>query len=236
MSSSSPGLNTASFTAEGVLKGARTLFPFAIFLTPVGIAFGAAATETGLPPLQALLTSGTVFAGAAQFAALDLWQVPLPYLSIALVVLAVNARMIILGAALSPWINALPVHKRVLAILLLTDANFADSYAFLKRGGLDVGRLLGGGIIIWIMWMAGTTAGIFSGSLIGNPQTYGIDVVMVSFFAAFLIGDLRSGSSIFPIIVSCIVAIATLDVLPTGWNIIAAALAGGITGVIRHAR
>lgn len=93
---------TATLTWRGIVAGAREIAPVAIFVIPFGIAFGAAAIEKGLSAALAVLMSAFVFAGASQFAALDLWSSPMPYLMLALTVFAVNARHILLGAALPP--------------------------------------------------------------------------------------------------------------------------------------
>ena len=49
------------------------LFPISLFVVAFGAAFGLAATQKGLLPLEAMLMSTTVFAGASQFAATDMW-------------------------------------------------------------------------------------------------------------------------------------------------------------------
>lgn len=222
-------------TATGVRLGIRRLLPISVFVVPFGLAFGAAAVEQGLTPTQSIVMSATVFAGASQFAALDLWRAPLPHLSLALVVLAANARHIILGAALSTWVNTLSRGRRFLALSVLSDANFADSHAAFKAGATDVGILLGGGIALWTTWVLGTAIGAVAGSTIGALDRFGIDVVMVAFFAAVVAGGLKSRASIVPVATAAIVAVATLDVLPAGWNIIAAALCGGVAGALRDA-
>src|SRR5947208_796856 len=80
------------FTAAGVRRGMIEIMPVAAFLVPFGIAFGVAASARGVQADVSLLMSIVVFAGAAQFAVLDLWYAPLPLVTIALTVLAVNAR------------------------------------------------------------------------------------------------------------------------------------------------
>lgn len=90
---------------KGVVTGMRRLFPVAIFVIPFGLAFGAAASEAGLHPAQSIALSVLTFSGAAQFAALDFWSDPIAFGSLALVVLALNARHVIMGAALSPWVG-----------------------------------------------------------------------------------------------------------------------------------
>ena len=49
------------------------LLPISFFVVAFGAAFGLAAVQKGLEPLQAVLMSATVFAGASQFAAVDMW-------------------------------------------------------------------------------------------------------------------------------------------------------------------
>ena len=222
-------------TAAGVRQGVRRLLPVSVFVIPFGLAFGAAAVEQGLTPAQSVIMSALVFAGAAQFAALDLWQAPIPYLSLALVILAVNARHIILGAALSTWVNALSRARRSLALMFLSDANFVDSHSAFKSGTTDVGILLGGGLTLWTTWVVGTAIGAMAGSSIGSLERFGIDVVMAAFFAAVLAGEMKTWTSIVVVAVAGMVAIATLGLLPSGWNIIAAAVCGGTVGAMRHA-
>ncbi|MGF1476494.1 MAG: AzlC family ABC transporter permease [Geminicoccaceae bacterium] len=221
---------------SGVTRGARRLFPIAIFVIPFGIAFGVAAVEAGLSAFQAITMSGLVFSGAAQFAALDFWTSPIAFGSLALVALALNARHVIMGAALAPWVNELPLAKRLLVLTFLSDANFADSQPAFKSGERDVGVLLGGGLILWTNWIAGTAIGAAGGSLIGEPETFGVDVVMVCFFAAVVVGQLNDRTMILPAIVAAVVSIASLAWGPTGWNVILAAFSGGLAATIFHAK
>lgn len=217
-------------SGAGVAEGARRILPVSVFVVPFGVAFGAAAIDRGLTPAEAIAMSATVFAGASQFAAIDLWGSPMPFLSVALVVLAVNARHLILGAALSPWLNPVPPRRRFLALAFLTDANFADSRAAFANGARDAGILLGGGIVLWATWLVGTATGALLGNAIGALDRWGIDVVMVAFFAALVVGGLSSRAQVPPVAIAVVVAVATLDVLPTGWNVVVAALAGGLAG------
>src|SRR5262245_34836613 len=106
------------FTADGVWRGCVEIAPIAAFVIPFGIAFGVAASAKGVPGEISLLMSIAIFAGASQFAALDLWHAPLPLAMLALTVLAVNARHILLGAVLAPWLLQIPLARRLAALLL----------------------------------------------------------------------------------------------------------------------
>lgn len=136
----SPSEGLVKLSWQGIVRGMRGLFPISIFVIPFGIAFGVAAAEQGVTVIQAIAMSILVFSGAAQFASLELWHKPIAFGSLALIVLAVNARHVVIGAALSPWVNALPFGKRVLALGFLSDPNFADSQPAFKSGERDIGR------------------------------------------------------------------------------------------------
>src|SRR5215204_4432886 len=140
----------ACFTARGVWKGALDIMPITVFVFPFGVAFGVAASAKALPAGIAVLMSAAVFAGASQFAALDLWIAPLPLAMLAVTVLAVNARHILLGAALAPWLLQLPIARRLFALFFLTDSNFAYAVSARGRGERDAGILLGSGLALWI--------------------------------------------------------------------------------------
>jgi predicted branched-subunit amino acid permease len=59
-------------TADGVWRGMVDIAPLAAFVVPFGIAFGVAASAKGMPADVSVLMSIAIFAGASQFAALDL--------------------------------------------------------------------------------------------------------------------------------------------------------------------
>jgi branched chain amino acid efflux pump len=231
---SSDQLEGPRFTASGVWRGSVEIAPIAAFVIPFGIAFGVAASAKGILPGISVFMSVAIYAGASQFAALDLWYAPLPLATLALTVLAVNARHILLGAALAPWLLKIPIARRVAALLLLSDANFAHTMAARDRGETDAGILFGSGLTMWIIWIVSTAVGALAGSLLGDLSRFGFDAVMVAYFTAVIVGWWKGWSDLFPFVTAAAVAVAGTYVLPPGWHIIAGALAGGIVGVWRH--
>jgi 4-azaleucine resistance transporter AzlC len=222
------------FTARGVRRGSVEIAPLAAFVIPFGIAFGVAASAKGVAPEVSVFMSAAIFAGASQFAVLDLWHAPLPLATLALTVLAVNARYILQSAALAPWLLQIPLLQRLAALLLLNDGNFAHTMAALDRGETDAGILFGGGLTMWIMWIASTAVGALAGSLLGDVSRFGFDAVMLAYFTAVIVGWWKGRSDLFPFITAAVVAVAGTCVLPSGWHVIAGALAGGAVGVWRH--
>ena len=229
-------MRPVTLTLSGTLRGMRRLSAVSVFVIPFGLAFGIAASEAGLTKLQTILMSAIVFSGVAQFATLDFWQDSVAFLSLAFVVMALNGRHVIMGAALSPWVNHLPVWRRALVLAFLTDANFADSEAALRGGERDLGILLGGGVVLWLAWVFGTAMGALGGQAPGPLDILGLDVVMVCFFAAVVAEQLRAPSLILPVAIASVIAYLTAGLLPTGWNILLAAVVGGFVALATDAR
>ncbi|MEM6676832.1 MAG: AzlC family ABC transporter permease [Pseudomonadota bacterium] len=217
-----------TLTLAAVLRGMQRLFPVSLFVLPFGTAFGVAAVDQGLSAAQAIAMSALVFTAIAQFAALDLLIDPVPFGSLVMVMLALNARHVIIGAALARWINQLSWRARVLTLAFLSDANFADTRPMLQGGDADLGPLLGGGLMLWLAWVSSTALGALAGDLIGDTSAYGFGAVMVYFFAAQVVRGVRtSGSLLLCACVAMGVAVMTHANLPVGWNVILAALIGG---------
>lgn len=229
----------ARLTMGGIGRGLRRMAGLAVFLVPFGMAFGVAAVERGIPIEQTLTMSVLVFSAAAQFAALQLWEAG-TLVSLLLVVLAISTRHILLGAALSPWLNQVGRTRRMASLAVLSDPNFADSSAAFDRDERDIGRLVGGGLALWLSWVIGTAIGAIAGEQFGDLDRFGIDVLMASYFAAMLLTRWlqrwQGTQTVLPAAVAAGVALVGLHMLPSGWNIVAAALAGGAVGGVLYGR
>lgn len=232
LSSPAPPTAPTAFSGSGVLRGMRRLFPFGLFVIPFGVAYGIAATEAGMTPLQATVMSAFVFTAIAQFAALDFAGQSGAFLSMGLVALALSGRHIIMGAALSRAVNQVPPLKRFATLALLNDANFADTQSRRAVEGVDVGALFGGGLILWFIWWISTALGAYGGDIIGDTKAYGFHVVMSCFFAGTVASMLRPSFRMLPAVIAAIItAVLTEPYLPTGWNIILAAIIGGLVSM-----
>lgn len=230
-------IDDVALSGTVILRGMRRLMPVSLFVVPFGIAFGVTAVERGLGPIQATVMSVAVFTATAQFAALDFLSEPVAFASLFLVVLALSGRHVIMGAALSRWINRLPFAKRMVTLAFLSDANFADTQPMLREGETDLGVLLGGGLMLWVSWVGGTALGAFGGDLLGDTDAYGFGAVMLCFFAATAVGMLRESSGfVLPTIAAMAISAITLPLLPTGWNIILAAVVGGFLSAMFDAK
>lgn len=221
----------ATLTFSGTRQGFLRMLPLATFVVMFGLAFGVAAAQRGLSPLEIILMSGVVFAGASQFAALELWQPEIALLTLLVVTFAVNSRHLLMGASLYPWLKNLPARQRYLTLVLLSDANWAMSYTEHQKGMRDVGILLGGGMALWLTWMVGTLIGVLLGSGFEEPERFGLDVIMSCFLLAMIVNGEQKNMLLVPWLVAAVVSVGAYYWLPANLHVIVGALAGGLAGI-----
>lgn len=222
---------SAQLDTQGTLWGFKRMVPLSLFVIAFGLAFGVAAIQRGLTGFEALLMSGLVFAGAAQFASLELWGPTIPLVALIATTFAINARHLLMGAALYPWVRHLPTGQRYVSLGLMSDSNWAMAAADYRRGETNVGMLVGGGIALWLSWMLGTLLGVVFGSGISEPERFGLDVIMGCFLLAMLVGGKPQLSMLMPWSVAAIAALLAIYFLPANAHVIVGALAGGIAGL-----
>ncbi|WP_227367490.1 AzlC family ABC transporter permease [Halomonas sp. M20] len=227
----SPSSTGARLDIAGTLLGMRRMAPMALFVIAFGLAFGVAAAQRGLSDVETLLMSALVFAGASQFAVLEIWGPEIPLVALIATTFAINARHLLMGAALYPWLQHLPTRQRYASLVVLSDSNWAMAADDFRRGERNVGMLVGGGLALWLAWLIGTLIGVIFGSGITDPERYGLDVIMGCFLLSMLVGGARQLSILIPWSVAALSAFVALRWLPANSHVIVGALAGGLAGL-----
>lgn len=199
-----------------------------------GVAIGVIASASGLTLAEATLMSGWVFSGSAQMATLQAWSDPLPVLALSLTTLAMNARYLLLGAALRPWFTGLPPSLTYSSLFVLGDNNWALALREHAEGRNDAAFLAGSGLLVWLVWAAGTAAGALFGEILGDPTRFGLDFFLAAFFATMAVAFLRQARGLVPLIVGIGVAVVIELAVPGPWYILAGALAGSLAGAVRR--
>lgn len=221
-------------TLAGCLEGARRTVPLLPGICVFASAFGAAAAQKGLTLAETVAMSAFVYAGASQMVALELWRETWTLssiLAIATVTGVVNARMILMGASLQPWLAGAPTLRTVVNLFVLTDASWLIGTRYRAEGGRDHGLLLGIGVSLWVVWVAATIPGYLAGALVAEPARYGLDLVMPVFFAAMLAPLWRGPRLALAWAVAGAVAVLVQALVPGYGFILAGALAGCLAGV-----
>lgn len=232
MTASEDVLAQSALTRPLVWSGFRQMVPIALFVLVFGAAFGLAALQQGLNTPWAVLMSSAVFAGAAQFAVLDLWGPQVPLLPLALTVFAINARHLLMGATLYPWLRQLPPARRYGVMALASDSNWALAMQTLGRGQPGLGLLLGGGLALWVFWILGTVLGTQVGSLIADARRWGLDMVMGCFLLAMVVGGEKNLRMLLIWVVAAGASLAAWRWLPENSHVVTGTLAGGLLGLL----
>jgi predicted branched-subunit amino acid permease len=222
------------FTRRGIVSGATQSLVLAPSVFAFGCAFGIMAAASGLTLAEAMLMSAWVNAGSAQMAVLQIWAEPIPLATLCLTVLAMNARYVLLGAALHPWLAHLPPHQTYPSLYVLGDGNWALALRAFSTDRADAGFLLGSGLVMFATWQISTTAGHLFGQVLGDPKRFGIDFMVAAFFACMAVAFFRSARGVAPLIIAVVVSIVVERLIPGPWYIFAGALAGSLAGAWRH--
>ena len=217
-----------SFTLHGLRQGALGVGVLLPGTALFAMAFGVMAKATGLGLGEATLLSAWVYAGGAQMATLQAWADPIPLLAVVLTTLAMNARYLLLGAAMRPCLGRLPAGQSYASLFVLGDANGAMALQRYADGERDAAFVLGSGAAMWAVWVTGTAAGHGFGQALGDPRQLGLDFMLGAFFATMAAGWLDRRGNPLPFAVGLLGAIAIDRLLGAPWSILIGAGIGAL--------
>jgi 4-azaleucine resistance transporter AzlC len=218
-------MNTKEFR-----EGARDTLPLMLGVIPFGIAYGIVGQSVGLTPGETLVMSLLVFAGAAQFVSLPMFAEGAGMAMISLTALLINLRHLLMGASLSPYMNGLSMPFKALLSFGMADETYAITINRAQTVGYNPYYQLGSNTAGYAAWSLSTMGGVYLGSYVSDPLSWGLDFAMPATFLALLIprlGDKVSGIVCF---VSAIVSVSAAVLIPGKWYIIIACLTAVLVG------
>lgn len=221
---------------DAVKRGIRQTIPVAVGDFAVGVIFGIAARHAGMDVFGALLMSGLVAAGTAQFVALGIWSAPLPILTIIITTFLVNLRYVLMSAALAPIVDKMPARKVYTSAFFLTDETFALMLRDHAKGGRDIGFLVGGGALLVATWISGTFVGLDLGSGIKDPAQWGLDFAAIGVMVAVLVGMWEGRHAVLPWVAAAGVSLLAAKFVPGNWYIVLGGIAGSIVGTLTESK
>ncbi len=219
-------------TSASFWKGFRDGAPFVLVLGPFGLLFGVLAAEAGLNVLTAFTFSMSIYAGSAQFTALQLLQEQAPTLIILASALAVNLRVAMYSASLTPYLGAAPLWQRALAAYVVVDPAYALSInQFEARPAMTVPQRMayffGTNALLLPGWMVATVCGALVGDQI--PDSWGLDFVLPLAFLAMIGPTLRTPAHIVACFTAIVVALPAAA-LPFNLGLFVAGISGMAAG------
>ncbi|WP_417807338.1 AzlC family ABC transporter permease [Thioclava sp.] len=213
-------------------RGFRHGLPFLLVIAPFGLLFGVAATKAGMDLAQVMGFSVMVIAGAAQFTALQLMGDQAPVVLILAASLAVNLRMAMYSAALTPHLGKARVWHKALVAYFMVDqvyalsANEYETHPKMSRAE-KLAYYAGACSPVCPNWYVATLVGALVGSAI--PPEFALDFAVPITFLAMIGPALRSLAHVAAAVVSVVGALA-LSFLPSGVGLMIAAFAAMVTG------
>jgi predicted branched-subunit amino acid permease len=209
------------------LEGLRGGIPVGLASAPFAALFGALAADNGMSLGELTLMSGAIYAGASQMVGLDLFGHDVQAWLIVLSILAVNFRHVLYSAAIARYIRQFSGVEKFFTFFLLVDPQFAET---VKRGeagkSVTFAWYLGFALVIYVPWVIVSFIGGLLGSLIGDPKTIGLDILLPVYFLGIVIG-FRKRDNFLPVVAASAVASAiAYRYVGSPWHVSLGALAG----------
>lgn len=213
-------------------QGFSDAAPFVLVVAPFAFVFGVIATEAGLSILETMLFSVTVIAGAAQLTALQLLAENTPALIALASALAVNLRMAMYSASLTPYLGQAPLWQRALVAYLTVDQSYACSVAaFEKNPGWSVPQRVSYFFATCLpvvpLWYGFTLLGALIGESI--PDSAALDFAVPITFLALIAPMMRTLAHVSAAFTAAVLALM-LTWVPFNLGLIIAATAAMIVG------
>lgn len=190
-----------------MIAGIRSLAGFGLTSGLFGILFGIAATSAGLSAFQSVFMSVCMFTAAGQFAALEFWQSPLPYATLAISTLLISSRLVLMSVAIVPYVRERPLYVRLAGFTMLMDPNVVLTMN-LKKPYDTLGYLFGGGIAMYLGWISGTVIGSVFTNLLSAETMEVLRFAGIIFIGMVMMVVVRGGEKHWwPWIASAIAAV-----------------------------
>jgi 4-azaleucine resistance transporter AzlC len=222
------------------LAGVRAILPIAVAAVPIAVLFGALAVSKGLSVTEATLMSIVVFAGGAQFAAVQLLAWPVPVFALVLSTLLINLRHVLMAVSLTPKLRGFSPGRQLAGFFFLTDEGWAIAEARALHHRVTPAFWFAVSFVLFTAWVSSSLVGALAGTLLGDPARFGADFAFTALFIGLIAGFwkarhrgflftanfLAHGRTFLTIGASAVVAALVYVSVGPPWHVLAGAFAG----------
>jgi 4-azaleucine resistance transporter AzlC len=212
--------------------GAVATLPFWPGAALFGIVYAVTARAAGLSAPEIIGMSLIVHAGAAQFAAVKLIAGGAGALSVVFGTAVTNARSLLIGASVAPYVAGQPLWWRLIYAFHLSDESYAVAMAGFLRGEATPGDALGANLGMVVPWLGSAVIGVLVGAAIPTPSRWGIDLVIPLTFLGLLVPLLRNRRAVGVALCSGALALLGVSYLPGTWYLVLAGIGGSAVGAL----
>ena len=222
--------------AADLVAGAKAMTPWLIGVVPFGLVIGVSAARADIPTVAGWLTGPLMFGGSAQVAVIDLLDHGASTFVVLAAVVAINLRLVLYSATMAPHWEGTPVWWRALGAYLLVDPSVAvgvdgyERHPDRQRGHL---HYLGGGIVLWVAWLAAIGVGATAGARL--PAGLRLEFVIPLFLAGAVADRLDTRAARWAAGIAVLVAVIAVRA-PLHVGPMVAITAGTVAGLRSESR
>lgn len=221
----------ASYYGDGIKSG----LPIAIGYMPIALTFGLLAKTYNLTFFDAISMSVFVFAGAAQFMALQMLAMGTGAIEIVIATFIVNIRHFLMSASISDRAEQEHPLKKALYAFGITDETF--SVASLYRGPMTSTYMFGLITMAYGSWVLFTGMGYSIGASLPKVLQQSMSIALYAMFIGLAVPSIkRYRKPLFLFITAAVLNSVFNLFLESGWAIVTATItaAVGVESVMKE--
>ncbi len=178
---------------KGFKEGVQDALPTALGYISIGLAFGIVASASGLSAVEVGLMSLLVYGGSAQFAMCAMLLARADLASVTLTVFLVNLRNMLMSLHATTIFTQTSFLNNIGIASLITD----ESYGVLlgenvHNKSIAASWMHGNNLLSYAAWVLSTIVGTLLGSIIPNPETFGLDFALIGMFIGLLVFQIEA--------------------------------------------
>ena len=230
-------MHKSGYNTQEFINGFKEVLPLAIGAGIYGLAFGLLAAQAHMDGLQVGIMGTTVFAGASQIIVVERIVSGGGALVAIIAGAVLNLRLLLITASIRDVYAGRPFWQVVLGAHLTTDENWALMLSA-RAEGRTVGYwyLVGAGLMMLLVWLMATIAGVTFATAIPEPRALGTDFAFTAAFIAIARSLWTGHQDLVPWVTSFVVAALTIvpGLVEGSWVMIVGGVAGAMVAGLRR--
>jgi len=219
-------------------KGMKAAIPIGLGYVPIAIAFGILSKASDIPNTISIMLSMLVYAGASQFAGVNMMALGVTAMEIVIATFILNFRHFLMSASLSQRVDE-GTSKRFLSLLSfgITDETFSLA-SMREEKKLNPYFLLGINTLAFLSWNAGTWLGLLLGTALPDALQNSMGIAIYCMFIGLLLPSMKKSRPVLVVAAMSMAIHALLKWIPmfaeisSGLTIIIATIGGAAIGTI----
>ena len=223
--------------------GVKAAVPTALGYVAIGLAFGVVAAASGLSAFEVGLMCALVYGGSAQFAMCALVVAGAGLGELTLTVFLVNLRNMLMSLHATTIFTKTSLWNQLGIGSLITDESYGVLLGeYVHQKDISANWMHGNNIFSYLVWIVSSVVGCLIGSMIPNPELFGLDFALIAMFIGLLSSQIdallgEGVRKLFLILLSIAVAYLSFSViLSESLAVLVATLVGCSVGVMCDGR